>query len=66
MDETKLLIKFSRKENSEARCFRMKVRYAAASIRKGIKMAFFNSGITVLQTSFKDNTIYMNAVYYQN
>ena len=28
----------------------MKVRHAAASIRKGIKMAFFNSAITVLQT----------------
>ena len=28
----------------------MKVRHKAASIRKGIKMAFFNSAITVLQT----------------
>ena len=28
----------------------MKVRYKAANIRKGIKMAFFNSAITLLQT----------------
>ena len=28
----------------------MKVRVKAARIRKGIKMAFFNSAITVLQT----------------
>lgn len=31
------------------RCW-MKVRVKAARIRKGIKMAFFNSAITVLQT----------------
>ena len=57
---------FSRKENSGARDFRMKVRtmkvwkflkgcwmkvrVKTARIRKGIKMAFFNSAITVLQT----------------
>lgn len=43
----------------------MKVRHAAASIRKGIKMTFFNLAITVLLTLFKDNTIDMNAIYFQ-